>query len=102
MEHKHFLVAKHAGFCFYDISKLRNALLQFQKTFDCYGKAFPDPVGIKFTVRSGLYVESGTVLASFRAPDKDIAEVSYELEKLICDPKSTPYGQNIEAINGKK
>ena len=101
-EHKNFLVAKHAGFCFYDLSKLRNILLKFQKAFDCYGEEFPDPVGIKFMTRSGTYVENGTVLASFRAPDKSIVEVSCELEKLICEPKSMPYGHNIEAINGKK
>lgn len=101
-EHNNFLVAKHAGFCFYDLSKLRNILLQFQRTFDCNDEEFPDPVGIIFMVRPGSYVERGTVLASFRASDKGIIEVTCELEKLICEPKSTPYGHNIEAINGNK
>lgn len=97
--HNYELVSEQSGFCSYDLKKIRDVLVEFQKEYSSDGTEFPDPVGIKFICAPGQFVGRGETLGTFRAPKEHYESALAMLKPIICYPGPNPCGYNLEGIN---
>jgi pyrimidine-nucleoside phosphorylase len=98
--HKLELCAEHDGFCYFPIHTIRDAIIDCQKKQVSNDNPFPDPVGLIFQKRPGVWVEQGTVLATARISNGIREETVRKLRALVCLPSPQPSALGLEAING--
>jgi len=83
--HKAIVRADHAGYCLYQVEKLSDQLIKWQKSVPNGKEQFPDPVGLVLLVEPGAWIERGTAIATFRATKELEDEARRELDSIFND-----------------
>jgi pyrimidine-nucleoside phosphorylase len=99
--HAHELHAASDGFCAFDLSALRNAMVGWQRDEGAVNHcAFPDPVGVILRRRPGEWVRRGACVATFRAPDDRYRAVVDVLTRILATPTPRAENSNCTMVYG--
>lgn len=98
--HKYQLCAKSDGFCNFDIEKLRDYIVGWQKKLSTTENDHADPIGLILLTQPGQWVEKGQPIASVRVDNTIKEDVILQISEMIANPLKNPIGKNLETIYG--
>ena len=98
--HQNMITSEHSGFCQYDLKRIRDTIVKWQKNCATKENHFSDPVGLVFLREPGIWVSEGESLATLRAPKHIAGDVLNELQPWISRPAHAPKMTGMEAVHG--
>jgi pyrimidine-nucleoside phosphorylase len=88
------------GYCSYDLLKLRDAMVGWQRRHTDSPLRFPDPVGVVLMRQPGVWVTKGEEVAAVRVEGLEPREVATALGAFLQEPSAESIGFDFEVVYG--
>ena len=97
--HSRVLCAESNGFFAPNLGKIRAELTAAQEVARSGSRPFPDPIGVIFLKKSGVWVNRGDPICSLRADAPAPAQFIAALEALLVAVRDRPFGLGVESAD---